>query len=312
MTATSQEGADTEVAGRLSLLAILSFLNEEEHLPQVLDAMASQTRKPDRLVLVDDGSTDGSISIAHKFARRNAWASVLQRPTRSRSRDRLSTGAPVRAFQWALTKVDETYDVVAKIDADTRFTPRSLETVLAVLEADPSLGIVGPFLSIVSPKGRLERERCAPDHVRGPARFYRRQCWDEIAPLPEIVGWDSIDEIRARMRGWKTASFAAPDGDPVHLRPVGAHDGAMRGFRRRGLAAYAYGAHPLFVVLGAAARMRDRPRVIGGLAYLAGWGKAALNRAPRAEPELRSYARREQLGKLRRKLGPARRLRSTV
>jgi hypothetical protein len=85
----------------------------------------------------------------------------------------------------------------------------------------------------------------------------------------------------------------------MHLRPMGSHDGLLRGYRRAGLAAYAYGAHPAHVMVGAAARMRQRPRLLAGINYLAGWTLAAIRRAPRAEPELRRQVRRENIARWR-------------
>jgi hypothetical protein len=138
--------------------------------------------------------------------------------------------------------------------------------------------------------------------VRGATKFYRRACWEQIAPLPTILGWDTIDEVRARMRGWEVRAVPVPGGDAVHLRSTGSYDGALRGFRRRGVAAWAYGAHPLNVAISAALRVGDRPRLLGGLAYVGGWLGAAAGRVPRAEPELRRFVRREQLGRISRSL----------
>jgi biofilm PGA synthesis N-glycosyltransferase PgaC len=119
-------------------------------------------------------------------------------------------------------------------------------------------------------------------------------------PLPHILGWETIDEVRARMHGWRTRSFPMPSGDPLILRPTGTHDGGLRGFRRGGRYAYPYGAHPLHMLASAVVRARDRPRLLGGMNYLIGWAGAALGRCPRAEPEVRRTVRRENIARLRR------------
>ena len=84
----------------------------------------------------------------------------------------------------------------------------------------------------------------------------------------------------------------------LHLRRMGSHDGTLRGYRRAGWAAYAYGAHPLHLVAAGLARTRDRPLVACGVAYLAGYAAAALRREPRAEPAARAHLRREQRARL--------------
>ena len=116
--------------------------------------------------------------------------------------------------------------------------------------------------------------------------------------MPPILGWDTIDEVRARMRGLEDASFALPRGEALHLRRMGSHDGILRGYRRAGWAACAYGADPVHLVAAGLARTRDRPLVACGAAYLLGYAAAALRREPRAEPTVRAHLRREQRARL--------------
>jgi biofilm PGA synthesis N-glycosyltransferase PgaC len=283
------------------LAVAVAFLNEEALLPTLLDSIARQTRHPDRLLLVDDGSTDASAEIASRFASEHRFAKLVRRPPRAREADRLAAAAELRAFQWAVAQLDEPYDVIAKLDADLELDPQFFAEIVSALERDPGLGVAGAELSVLGADSEPEHERSAPWHIRGATKFYRRECWEEISPLPEILGWDTIDEARARMGGWRVEMVPIV-GTSLHLRVTGTYDGALRGFRRRGTAAWGYGAHPLNVLISAAVRIPDRPRVRGGLAYLRGWLEAALRRDPRAEPELVRFVRREQLRRIRRAL----------
>ena len=286
----------------LRLAVVVPFLDEERHLGELLSSLEAQTRRPDRLLLVDDGSTDASGAIAEAFARRHAWAAVLHRPPRRVGADRLADGAALQAFALGVDRLDAPWDVVAKVDADLRLTPATLRTLEAAFLRDPRLGIAGAFLSALDGAGRRVRQRLPRDHVEGETKFYRRRCWEAIAPLPALVGWDTIDVVRARLRGWRTESFAMPDGDPLHLRPMGDHDGVLRGYRRWGRCAWTFGEHPLHVLAIAVQRLGDRPRVVGALNYVVGWAVAATVRAPRAEPDVRRYVRDDQLRRLRRRL----------
>jgi hypothetical protein len=109
---------------------------------------------------------------------------------------------------------------------------------------------------------------------------------------------DTLDDLRARAAGWRTESFEAAGGDTIHLRRTGSHDGQLRAFRRWGLCAWAYGAHPLAVVLGGVRRAALRPYVLGGVSYIWGWCDAALRHYPRVEPETRAFAAREDLARI--------------
>src|SRR5205085_9797890 len=95
-------------------------------------------------------------------------------------------------------------------------------------------------------------------------------------------------------------SFALASGETVHLRPKGAYHGRLRACRRWGRGAWAYGAHPIWVLLSGVRRLADPPYALAGLSYMFGWAVAAARRSPRAEPEVRAYARREHLLELRR------------
>jgi glycosyltransferase involved in cell wall biosynthesis len=265
--------------------------------------MAAQTRPPNRILLVDDGSTDRSPQIAAAFANGRPGVRFLRRPPRPPARDRLAAANELTAFQWAVDQLDADWQVVAKMDADLQLSPRTIETIELAFTAQAGLGMAGVRLSERGPSGQLSPLLSRPEHVEGATKFYRRECWDDIAPIPAILGWDTLDEFRARMRGWQTASFAVPGGDPVHLRRMGGHGPILRSFRRWGVCSYGYGAHPLHVLLyGARLMWHRRPRVIGGLNYLTGWAMAALRRTPRAEPELRAAVRREQLERIRRRV----------
>ncbi len=283
----------------MRLVAIACFLNEEAYLPTFLESVSDQTRAPDLLLLVDDGSHDGSVDLARQFAAEHSFARALTRPRRPAERDRLATAAELAAFTWAAEQVAEPWDVIAKLDADMRLSPHTVAEVIEHLEADQSLGITGPLQSMAGDDGVIFREHVRPDHVRGATKFYRRECFEQIFPLPPRLGWDTLDEIRARMHGWRTGSFATSDSDPIHLRPTSTHDGALRGYRREGIATYAYGAGPWWVLLGTVRRLGSRPLVLRGLAFMLGWLTAAIRRDPRASANERAFLSAEHRARLR-------------
>ncbi len=284
------------------LAVVVAFLNEEEYLPTLLASIAGQTRQPDELLLVDDGSTDASHEIVEAFVAEHPYARALRRPPRPEQADRLATAAELLAFQWGVRQLSETPDIVVKLDADLRLVPALFETAERELMTHAALGVTGSYLAVELPGGQLAREFNAPDNVRGPNKFYRWTCYEAIQPLNAHLGWDMIDELKAKMAGWEVRSLSLAEGDSVHLRPTGLYDGRLRAFRRWGLCAWAYGQHPLVVVGGGVMRFRRKPYVIGGMSYILGWVLAGLRGAPRAEPEIRAFVRREKLRYVRRNL----------
>lgn len=291
----------------MRLAVVVPFLNEAEVLGRLLSSLRAQERLPDRLLLVDDGSDDDSFRLAAEFAEHHAYATALQRPRQPRSSDRLARASELLAFQWAVPQLDSAWDVVAKLDADLELPPCALRHLLDRLEEDATLGIAGTFLSEHDEAGVARRVSTRERHVHGATKFYRRACFEQIAPIPPILGWDTIDELTAQMHGWTTRSFGLPGGDPLHLRPRGAYDGLLRAHRRWGECAYAFG-EPLPVTMLLAARdARDGRRTLGPINYVAGWVSAALRRQPRAATDVRAFVRRAQYGRVRDRLAGRRR-----
>jgi hypothetical protein len=107
-----------------------------------------------------------------------------------------------------------------------------------------------------------------------------------------MLGWDTIDETYARMRGFGTVSYT--DLVSIHHRPLGSADGTVRGHARHGTCAY-IAHHPLSWVMLRALRVGTRrPQVLSGLAFIYGYVRAAAQSVPRVpDPEYRRFTRRE-------------------
>jgi hypothetical protein len=249
---------------------------------------------------VDDGSSDASAALVADFCATVDRAELLTRPERPLEEDRLAAAAELRAFQWGLAQAGGDYDVVVKLDTDLDLTETLFMRIEEEFERDPGLGLAGAYLSCESEAGERVREHCPSYHVRGPNKFYRRECYEQIQPIEPFLGWDTVDEVKARMEGWRTLSCALPEGDPVHLRPTGTHDGTLRAQRRWGRCAYGYGAAPVFTLLKAIGYcFNSNPRPLAGLNYLWGWGSSYVLRAPRAEKDVRRHVRAGQRAVMR-------------
>jgi hypothetical protein len=84
------------------------------------------------------------------------------------------------------------------------------------------------------------------------------------------------------MLGWRAASWDDPEIRFVHLRPMGSsHKGLFTGRMRHGFGQYFMGTGPVYMAASALFRMGKPPYVIGGVAMLSGYLKAALDRVPR-------------------------------
>lgn len=114
---------------------VLPFFNEERFLGATLASLAAQARPPDRVVLVDNASTDASLHIAQAFAAAHpALAVEVRHEARAGKASALARG---------LTDIDDGY--VATCDADTFYPPHYLATAQALFEKSAAIAAVLAF-----------------------------------------------------------------------------------------------------------------------------------------------------------------------
>lgn len=277
------------------LVVISPCRDEARFLETMIASVAAQSQLPAQWLVVDDGSRDRTPEILAAAARRYPWLRYVRR---ERSGERRLGPAVVAAFNYGLAQLGATpYDIIAKLDCDLEFGPDTFAAILRHF-ADPQVGMAGG-VTWQRYQGRTLSDRYAAFHVPGAAKFYRRECFQDIGGLRPLYGWDILDETLARYHGWRTVS------DPQiviwHHRPQGASLGLLRGRVVWGWGAYAVGTHPLFALARGFFRMWEPPYFIGGLAFL--WGFFSAYWRPEIQrlddPELIRYLRREQLYRLR-------------
>ena len=135
---------------------ITPFLEEASHLDDCVRSVLAQTDRSWELLLVDDGSTDGSAGIAGRWASEDPERiRVLAHPggvNRGRSESRNLGLSAARG------------EFVAFLDADDVFLPFKLERQVAVLRDHPQVGmLVAAFLHWHSPA--LDDHHRKPDFV---------------------------------------------------------------------------------------------------------------------------------------------------
>ena len=284
------------------MLLLSSVRDEAALIERVARSVAAQTMRPTRWLVWDDGSSDGTAEILRQLHHDLPWLQVRSDGGDLRTNaQRLVDGAPARALNRLLATVPgNAYTHVAVLDGDIELEPDCLRKLVDAFRADPGLGIAGPEL--VEPAGERWRPLRAPEHhVHGGMRMYSWRAIEALRPLPELLGWDTIDQAYARMYGMHTRRL----GHVVarHHRPCGAGDGALRGRVRYGAAAYVGGQPPAWMLLRAAKVSLSPPRAAGGLAFVAGYCGAALRRTDRAgDRRYRRFVRAE----LRNRLVPGR------
>ena len=124
--------ADQSITESERALVIIPTYNEREHLARIIDTTLAQDPRLNVLV-VDDGSPDGTGAIADQIAAANSRVHVLHRPSKMGLGTAYLTG-----FRWAL---ERDFEYMFEMDADFSHDPRHLPTFLAAArDADVVLG----------------------------------------------------------------------------------------------------------------------------------------------------------------------------
>jgi biofilm PGA synthesis N-glycosyltransferase PgaC len=282
----------------MKYVLITAARNEESFINKTLDSVVTQTVLPERWIIVDDGSTDGTAEIVESYTKRHPWIQLLRHPQRV---DRNFAGK-VWAVNAGLEQVRSLeFEIIGNLDADISFEPDYMEFLLQKLSENGELGVAGtPFTQ----DGGYDSARDSfegDNYVAGPCQLFRYRCFQKIGgyvPNP-AGGVDWIAVMTARMKGWKVRAF--PEKRFHHYRTLGtAGRGTLGALFSYGEKDYYLGGSPLWQLFRVAYRMGKKPVLLGGLALLFGYVWAALRRVNRVvSPELMRFHRHEQMKKLR-------------
>jgi glycosyltransferase involved in cell wall biosynthesis len=239
--------------------------DEEQNLRRLAGSLAAQTIVPAAWMIVDNGSSDDTVTVAEELARLYPWVHKLQIPGVARA----LPGQPiVRAFHAGVAALSTHADVVVKLDADVSLPADHFERLLGAFAADPRLGITGG-LCLEQEDGEWKPIHTTIDTVRGAVRAYRRECLDQVLPLPECVGWDGVDALKAQVNGWVTRTVT--DLPFYHHRKLGERDGGRtRRWRAQGRGTYYMGYRFSYLVMRSLFHARRDPAALTMIAsYLA-------------------------------------------
>lgn len=168
---------------------VLPTYNHVQFLPQAIECMRKQTYRDFELIIVNDGSTDGTREYLEKL--NEPWIRVIHQENKK------LPGALNTGFAAARGKY------LTWISSDNLYAPQFVEKLAEALEANPQTGLAYGGHAIVDEKGAIAREvRCATlDHARlltqfpGMAAFmYRRECQNLVGlydtSLEGAEDWD--------------------------------------------------------------------------------------------------------------------------
>ncbi len=271
-------------------------LDERERLPGLLEDLERQDPVPAVWVVVDDGSTDGTLEWLREQAEEREWLQVREAPEASTE----YLGAHVAKLKrWGLEQalqLARSRDIeplaAGVVDADMRLPTDHYKRLVEAFVQDPGLGVASSVLRVEGePEGSRERFQ-RDDLPRGGTQIFRVECLEAIGGLPPWPGFDGAANVKARARGWTTRALT--DLVATQARPTASRFGVGPGYARKGRYAWFLGHHPALVLVRAAAYTAVSPHS-GGAHFMRGWLGSALRRVERCpDPEVRRHYGRER------------------
>ena len=216
----------------MKFLLIIPTHIDEKNILFTLKSLQQQTFQDFFCVIVNDGSTDKTKKIVEEFI--SHQLSTVNYQLQNLDFSQHEPGAKVvRTFNKGLESVDlKDFDVICKFDADIIFPSDYLMKLNAIYETNPKAGMVSGLVKI---KKSIFENKLAFDfkdekhqwkfenlssknHVRGPIKSYRKECFLEMNGLRPVLGWDNIDVMLAKKNGWEILTIK--DLWVKHLRPT--------------------------------------------------------------------------------------------
>jgi len=191
---------------RIPLVSIIiPVYNGENYLREAIDSVLAQTYTNYELIVVDDGSTDGTASIAQSFGSRLTYVYQENRGAAS-------------AFNHGLRLARG--ECIAWLSHDDVYLPQKLERQIGLLQAQPQIGacftyyyqinaageIIQEMRSAWYPPEQMLRELMRHVFLNFGTVMFRRSCIEEVGYLDEGMGYAQDAQMLIRLqRRFETA-----------------------------------------------------------------------------------------------------------
>ncbi len=168
-------------SSQLPLVSIITpSYNQAQYLEATIRSVLEQDYPNIEYIVVDGGSTDGSVEIIRRFADKLAWWVS--------EKDRGQTDALNKGFAHA------TGSIHAWLNSDDTYKPHAIAEAVEYLQAHPEVGLVYGDADYIDEKGRVigrfqatqtDRRRLLQGYVHIPQQssFWRGELWHQLGPL---------------------------------------------------------------------------------------------------------------------------------
>jgi glycosyltransferase involved in cell wall biosynthesis len=199
------QGGEISSGERLAVSVVIPVRNEVDSLEELIASLKAQTYPPAEIVIVDGGSTDGTVALARRLAAEDDTLRLIEAGEATPGRGR-NVGTAAGRWEW-----------IAFCDAGNQLETQWLERLTDVVRRNPEVAFVyGNFEPVVN----SFFTRCAslayipPKQARpgGPIRaptiasaLMRRDAWRQVGGFPDLRAAEDLIFMESIERhGFKT------------------------------------------------------------------------------------------------------------
>jgi len=287
--------------------------NEAKNLPKLVQSMVSQTLRPLLWVIVDDGSIDRTGEIIAEVEEKYGWIKGLHL---EKCEEYMGTHLAYvcnKGFEFAREYCDRegiSYEYIALVDADNILEAGYFEKLIEEFEKDEKLGIASgnsafadvekilndlkirkPDITVMDNEfwqmwDDTSFKNGREDLPMGSARIWKKECFEETGGYAYVHAPDSVSNVKAKMKGWKTKRFK-------HIRVIEREgliaEGTWKGYKNRGRSDF-FLWYPIYFALLKALKYSFKRPHYHGIAYFLGYIESFISGKKRTnDTEIRQY-----------------------
>ena len=134
---------------RPKISVVMSVYNDEKHLEESIKSVLNQTFRNFEFIIINDGSTDGTVKILEKVKKQDTRIKVIHQKNVGLTKS-LNKGVKLAQGKY-----------IARIDADDIAMPERLEKQLKFMESNLLLGAIGCWYYLIDKEGKILK-KCKP------------------------------------------------------------------------------------------------------------------------------------------------------
>ncbi len=260
---------------KVKYVLITAAKNEELFIGKTIQSVLNQTIKPEKWIIVSDGSTDQTNQIVEQYTHENKFIYLIALPPN----EERNFSSKVTALNKALKKLEGTdFDFIGNLDADVTLDKSYYEDIFRTFQSNPRLGVAGGII-LDCVGDNVYPQNISLNTVAGAIQVFRKECFEKIGQYTPFKygGEDAYMETMARMMNWEVQTFA--DLKVHHHRPTGTGMGSLsKANLRSGKMFYTLGYSPVFLLARCFYRIFDKPVLVGSILNIFGYFSALIKK----------------------------------